>query len=123
MSSKCNNLRYHTIFFNNSLPTDLMTLFTRSSDVHPNFDLNSSINNLLYIPRVTTTTYGIKSIKYHCAKLWNDHFKNGNIQVKDTQEKNSHISLNKIKSVHNFKNALKRHFIHHYSVEDTLNLF
>ena len=42
-------------FLNNSLPADLMSLFTRSSDVHPNFDLNSSINNLLYIPRVKTT--------------------------------------------------------------------
>ena len=56
-------------FLNNSLPTELMSLFIRSSDVHPNFELNSSINNLLYIPRVNTTTYGIKSIRYHCPKL------------------------------------------------------
>ena len=66
---KMQQLKVSYDFFNNSLPTDLMTLFTRSSDVHPNFDLNSSINNLLYIPRVNTTTYGIKCIKYHCAKL------------------------------------------------------
>ena len=80
--------------------------------------MNSSVNNLLYIPQVITTTYGIKSIKYHCAKLWNEFFKTGKIQVKDAQEKNSHISLSKIRSVHNFKNAVKKHFIHQYSVED-----
>ena len=74
-------------FLNNSLPSDLMSLFIRSSDIHPNFELNSSINNLLYIPRISTTTYGIKSIRYHCAKLWNDTFKNGNLQVKNLQEK------------------------------------
>ena len=100
-----------------------MSLFTRSSDVHPEFELNSSINNLLYIPRVNTTTYGTKSVKYHCPKLWNDFFKNGSIQVKDMQEKNSQIHLNKIKSVHNFKNALKRHFIYQYSVEDEFIFF
>ena len=101
-------------FITNSSTSDLMSLFQRSSDIHPNLDLNSSVNNLLYIPRVNTTTYGIKSIKYHCAKLWNDFFKNG----KSMQEKNSHISLSKIRSVHNFKNAVKKHFIHQYSVED-----
>ena len=101
-------------FLNNFLPIELMSLFTRSNYVHPDFELNSSINNLLYIPRVITTTYGIKSVRYHCAKLWNDYFKNGSIQVKDMHEKNSIIQLNKIRSVHNFKNALKRHFIHQY---------
>ena len=105
-------------FLNNSLPSDLMSLFIRSSDIHPNFELNSSINNLLYIPRISTTTYGIKSIRYHCAKLWNDTFKNGNLQVKNLQEKNSHICLNKIKSVHNFKNAFKKHIMYQYSVDD-----
>ena len=110
-------------FLNNSLPFELMSLFIRSCDIHPNFDLNSSRNNLLYIPRVNTTTYGIKSVRYHCAKLWNDFFKNGSIQVKDMQEKNSMIHLNKIKSIHNFKNALKRHFIHQYSVDDEIIFF
>ena len=120
---KMQQLKVAYDFLNNSLPIDLMSLFTRSSDVHPEFELNSSINNLLYIPRVNTTTYGIKSVKYHCAKLWNDFFKNGSIQVKDMQEKNSQIHLNKIKSVHNFKNALKRHFIYQYSVEDEFIFF
>ena len=117
---KMHQLRVSFDFLNNLLPSDLMSLFQRSSDVHPNLDLNSSVNNLLYIPQVITTTYGIKSIKYHCAKLWNEFFKTGKIQVKDAQEKNSHISLSKIRSVHNFKNAVKKHFIHQYSVEDAV---
>ena len=83
---KMHQLRVSFDFLNNSLPSDLMSLFQRSSDIHPNLDLNSSVNELLYIPRVKTTTYGIKSIKYHCAKLWNDFFKNGKIQVKGVQD-------------------------------------
>ena len=116
-------LRVSFDFLNNLLPSDLMSLFQRSSDVHPNLDLNSSINNLLYIPHINRTTYGNKSIKYHCAKLWNEFFKAGKIQVKGMQEKNSHISLNKIRSVHNFKNAIKKHFIHQYSVKDAFIVF
>ena len=81
-----------------------MPLFTYAKDVHPNHELNSSENNLLYIPEIQTTTYGIKSIKYHCAKLWNEFFKNGSIQVKNNNEKNSHLSLSKIKSKQNFNN-------------------
>ena len=43
-------------FHNLCLPTDLMTLFTLSSDVHTAArELNSSINQLLYIPKANTT--------------------------------------------------------------------
>ena len=105
-------------FLNNRLPSDLMSLFRRSSDVHQTQVLNSSVNNHLYIPRIRTSTYGNKSIRYHCAKLWNEVFKNGSIQVKDIREKHSHIQLENMKNVFSFTNALKRHFIYHYSVED-----
>ena len=120
---KMNQLKIVFDFTNNVLPSDLMPLFTYARDVHPNHELNSSDNNLLYIPEVQTSTYGIKSIKYHCAKLWNDFFKKGSIQVKNNNEKNSHISLSKIKSKQNFNNALKRHFIYHYSVDDDFTYF
>ena len=85
-------------FFNCSLPSDLMTLFTRASDVHPTQVLNSSLNSHLYVPRINTTTYGNKSLKYHCANLWNKCFKKGSIQVKDPTQPNSHIRLYYIKS-------------------------
>ena len=105
-------------FFNCVLPSDLMTLFTRASDVHPTQVLNSSINNLLYIPKINTTTYGNKSLKYKCATLWNKNFKNGSIQVKDSSQPNCRIRLSNIRSKFNFNNALKRHFLYQYSIDD-----
>ena len=105
-------------FFRNSLPDDLMSLFTLASDIHPNLTLNSTENHLLYIPKIYTTTYGNMSLRYHCAKLWNEFFKKGSIQVKDENEMNSHIHLSKMKSKLNFNNALKRHFFHQYSADD-----
>ena len=65
-------------FLNECLPNDLMSLFSLSSNVHtvPR-ELNSSVNRLLYIPKVKTTTYGLDSIRYHCATLWNKMFKTG----------------------------------------------
>ena len=66
-----NQLKVVYDFAQNSLPTDLMNLFSYSSDVHtvPR-ELNSTINKLIYIPKVHTTTYGIDSIRYQCATLW-----------------------------------------------------
>ena len=115
---KMHQLRLVYDFLNYQLPDDLMSLFRLSSNVHENLELNSSVNNLLHIPTINTTTYGNQSIRYQCAKLWNDVFKNGGIQIKDKRENNNHISLSKINNIFNFKNALKKHFTHMYSVED-----
>ena len=62
--------------------------------------------------------YGVDSIRYHCPKLWNELFRIGSIRGKDAREKNCRIRLSKIKNIYNFTNALKRHFIYQYSVED-----
>ena len=60
-------------FLNDRLPTDLMSLFRLSSDVHTTFRrLKSTINKLIYIPNFKTITYGKDSLRYQCAKLWND---------------------------------------------------
>ena len=60
-------------YFTNNLPTDLISLFSLSSEVHTtNLDLNSARNNLLHISKINTETYGNKSIKHHCATLWNE---------------------------------------------------
>ena len=115
---KMHQLKLAFDFFRNSLPDDLMSLFTLASDIHPNLTLNSTENHLLYIPKIYTTTYGNMSLRYHCAKLWNEFFKKGSIQVKDENEMNSHIHLSKMKSKLNFNNALKRHFFHQYSADD-----
>ena len=100
-----------------TLPTDLMHLFQLSSEVRINaFDsLNSIDKKLLYIPKFSTVTYGKQSLRYHCPKLWNDTFKTGVVLVSDIQKKN--IPMSKIKTIHNFKNALKRHYLFTYSLE------
>ena len=50
-----------------------------------------------------------------CPKLWNETFKTGSIQVNSNKEKN--ITVSKIKTIHNFKNALKRHYLFNYTIE------
>ena len=79
-----------------------MNLFNFTSDVHTSpRELNSTVNKLIYIPRVSTTTYGIKSISYLCATLWNEYFKKGEINV-DEDEKNN-VKLSKIKNKKKFQ--------------------
>ena len=69
-------------FHTKRLPSDLMSLFQLSSDIHTQArELNSTVNKLLHIPKVKTSTYGLDSIRYQCAKLWNTKFKSGTIQV------------------------------------------
>ena len=101
-------------FHNFCLPTDLMSLFTLSSDVHitPR-ELNSSVNQLLYIPRAKTTTYGLNSIRYQCPKLWNKIFKTGILQV----DEDKNIKLSDIKTRKGFNTALKRYYLHSYTIE------
>ena len=100
-----------------NLPSDLMQLFQLSSEVRLNAlnSLNSIDKKLLYIPKFNTVTYGKQSLRYLCPKLWNDTFKTGVILVSDIQKKN--IPMSKIKTIHNFKNALKRSYLYLYSSE------
>ena len=93
-----------------------MSLFTLSSDVHTtHLELNSTVNSLLHIPKANTTTYGLKSLRYQCPKLWNKVFKKGFIQVDD--DKNNNIKLSDIKTKKGFNNVLKKHFLHSYTIE------
>ena len=58
-----NQLKLVYDFHNNHLPSDLMSLFALSSAVHTQSrELNSTVNRLLHIPAVKTTTYGLGSI-------------------------------------------------------------
>ena len=98
------------------MPTDLMTLFQPSTEVHTtNMHLNSNIKRLIHIPSIKTTTYGNQSIKYHCAELWNDFFKKG-IAI-DCERKNN-VSFDKLKSGKHFQKVLKKHFLYMYTLED-----
>jgi hypothetical protein len=102
-------------FYNNVLPTDLQNLFSSSSDIHStNLKLKSVYKKLLFIPRIKTVTYGNKSIKYHCAELWNNTFKNG-ISI-DKNVKNN-VAVDQIHNVFQFKRLLKKHFLYSYTLE------
>ena len=101
-------------FHNSCLPSDLMTLFQLSSDVHTTHrELNSSGNNRLYIPKAKTSTYGLQSLRYQCPKLWNEVFKKGFIQVDN--DKKSIIKISDIRSKKGFNNVLKKYFLHSYT--------
>ena len=114
---KTNQLKVVYDYYDKKLPVDLMSLFILSKDVHiTNQVLNSALNNLIHIPAFNTVTYGKNSIKYHCAKLWNDMFPTGYIQV-DGNHKND-IHLSKINSIHYFKKIIKKHFLFKYLVGD-----
>ena len=114
---KTNQLKVVYDYYDQKLPVDLMSLFVLSSNVHiTNQVLNSALNNLIHIPAFDTLTYGRNSIKYHCAKLWNDMFPTGVIQVDVDRKKDIHLS--KINSIHYFKKVLKQHFLYKYSAAD-----
>ena len=100
-------------FCNNILPIDLQNLFKFSVDTQStNCDLNSARKKLLYIPTTETVTYGDKSLKYHCAKLWNHTFRN-DVTI-DNKAKNK-VSINQIYNVHQFRRVLKKYFLYEYS--------
>ena len=102
-------------FKDKSLPDDLMSLFRLSSNVHStNRTLNSAISNLIHIPRIKTKTYGNNSIRYHCAKLWNEMFRTGSFSV-DSNSKND-IKICRVNTVHYLKKKLKQHFLYKYSL-------
>ena len=113
---KLNQLKLVHDFYEKSLPIDLMTLFQPSSHVHAtSLQLNSSIKNLIHIPSINTSSYGIKSIKYYCAKLWNEFFVRG---ISINPDRKNNVSFVNIKSTHHFKKILKKHFLYMYSLED-----
>ena len=94
----------------------LQNLFTFSSDIHTtNFKLKSAYENFIHIPGIKTVTYGNKSIKFHCAELWNDKLKNG-ISVDDDV---SHVAISKIHNRYKFKRILQKHFLHSYNIVES----
>ena len=106
---KCEQLKLVNDFYCNRLPISLTTLFQLSKDVHTaDHTLNSIYYNLLHIPSFNTVTYGKKSLKYHCAKLWNNTFKHGNIKISSDKK----VKLTEIETKNYFKKVLKMHFMY-----------
>ena len=93
---KLHQLKLIFEFYEQVIPTDLQNLFTFSRDMHTiNLVLRSARKNFLYIPAIKTSIYGYRSMKFHCAKLWNDTFKKG-IAI-DGIEKNN-VSLSQLRN-------------------------
>ena len=102
-------------FHTGGLPEDLMSLFQLTTDVQTtNLVLNSENRNLLYLPPFKTMTYGKRSIKYQCPKIWNHTFKTGTLQI--TSDKN--VNIESIKTIQNFKKNIKQHYLYTYSLSD-----
>ena len=67
------------------------------SEVHTtNLDLNYAHEDL-HISKINTETYGNKSIKHHCATLWNKTSKNGIAIISDPYK---NLAVTDIKSNH-----------------------
>ena len=95
-------------YFGSSIPKDLQNLFSTNTDIDiTNLRLRSANKGLLHIPAIKTVTYGNKSIKYHCSKLWNETFRN--VIRMDSNLKHN-VNFNEIKSKHHLKSILKKHF-------------
>ena len=94
-------------FQDKTLPDNLMDLFELSSNIHTtNQILNSALNKLIHIPNTKTVSYGTHSIRYHCAKLWNQMFRTGTFRI-DSKQVND-VKLCQVNSVHYFKKKLKQ---------------
>ena len=73
--------------------------------------LKSARKKILYIPAIKATTYGYRTMNFHCAKLWNDTFKKG-IAI-DGFGKNN-VSLSQLHNKSHFKMTIKKHFLYNH---------
>ena len=109
---KIHQLKLVYSFYFNMLPFELKNLFKFVRNMH-NRVTRSATNNLLHIPRVYTTTYGIKSIKFAGPILWNSTVKNG-IAI-DNNSKNN-VDIEQVHNCYQLVRILKKHFMRHYSL-------
>ena len=72
-------------------------MFLYNSDIH-NYNTRSTVSQGLFIPEISTTNYGTKSIKYQGPLTWNELSKNL-------------PSINEVHTINKFKNTIKTLFI------------
>ena len=61
-------------FKNQQLPIELNNLFKLNSDVHSHFTRNVAKDGF-HVPKIYTTSFGEKSLKYSAAIIWNSFIK------------------------------------------------
>ena len=114
---KSQQLKLAFDFQQKRLPDDLMDLFHLTADLQTtNVALNSTHRNFLHLPPFKTMTYGKKSIRYQCPKIWNYTFKTGTLQIDSDRSKD--INLESIETTKTFKKSLKEHYLYTYSLID-----
>ena len=69
----CNELlKFAFNFMNNNLPTDLCFLLTKNIN---HYNTRNMENGGLRVPKIDTTSYGERSLRYAIPTLWNDFIK------------------------------------------------
>ena len=92
------------------MPTDLKSFFSYRHEEHTtNLELKSDQMNMLSVPNIRTVTYGNKSIKYHCARLWNSIL---NKVVPTDANFDNNLILDNIRNIYLFKSKFKKHFLY-----------
>ena len=87
-------------FRNDLLPSDLQTLFTLNKNFHK-YQTSSSYNEHLCLPKIQTTTFGCKSIRYQGLSIWYQLVK-------------KKVPINQSKSIKSFKSTLSKHYFAPY---------
>ena len=93
-------LKLNFEFRNDLLPSDLQTLFTLNKNLHK-YQTSSSYNEHLCLPKIQTTTFGCKSIRYQGPSIWNQLVK-------------KKVPINQSKSIKSFKSILIKHYFASY---------
>ena len=70
-------------FKNKNLPIELLDLFKLNSDINSHITRNVSKGGI-FITQVKTTNFGIKSLRYSAAVLWNNFIKANEIKITET---------------------------------------
>ena len=55
----------------NILPLELMSLFQQAREIR-NHGTRGALNDALFVPRIVSTNYGIRSLKYSAPLIWNE---------------------------------------------------
>ena len=96
---KVEQLKHIFDFKNKNLPIDLLDLFKLSSNINSHTTRSAS-KGCMFIPQLKTTNFGIESLRYSAAVLWNNFIKSNEV--------------NDIRNIGLFKNYLKVSFLSLY---------
>ena len=106
---KLSQLNLNFQYLHNLLPYDLSNLFCLNRHVFKtSLTLRSMPIDSFYIPKIRTSSYGIKSINFHCSKLWNSVFAHGKIKVSN----DIHVHSSDIMTSSYFNSVVKKHFFY-----------